>query len=130
MAQRKEIGLEKLHFDVQGWKSNLHHTEVELWFMDKLLHSNAFRPDTHNLFERLEEYKTKVKAISDNKTQLQDSIAIYENKLGGIMGQTLADNDANHLEKHHALREKIMEYRSRFKELKSELFNYTGSILK
>lgn len=125
-----QLALKELHFDVQSWKSELQYAEDDLLFMNKLIQSNAFRQDTHNLFERLEGYKVKLKEISDTKKQLQASIVTYENRLGYMMGQKLADYDPNYLEKHHVLRDRVMDYRSSFKELKSELFNYAGGILK
>jgi len=126
----KDKELKELHFDVQGWKSDLQYTEDDLLFMDKLLHSNAFRETTHNLFERLEDYKTKLKHVSLEKRAVQESIAQYEHQLGSMMGRTLNEYDPKYLTKHQALRKKIMDYTSGFKALKTELFNYAGGILR
>jgi hypothetical protein len=63
--QEKQV--EKLHWESFKWKSHFLLMEDELFFIDRLLNSYVFEPNTPNLFERLMEYKTRTKKLKERK---------------------------------------------------------------
>lgn len=126
--QSKKV--EELHYEVQGWKSNLYFIETEIVFIDKLLDSYAFQPNTPNLFERLQNYQHRLKKTKNNKKQLKKRISQHENNLGGMMECTDESCDLEYYRKHELLKAEVLDYITNFRDLKSEIFNYAGGILK
>lgn len=126
--QSKKV--EEMHFELQGWKSNLLFIEDEITFIGHLLNSYVFQPNTQNLFERLQDFLNRLKKVKSNKTQLRKSIVKHENSLGGMMECTDEYCDLQYYRKHDTLKAKVVNYITDFRELKSEIFNYAGGILK
>ena len=126
--QSKKV--EELHFELQGWKSNLHFIKDELIFIDHLLNSYVFQPNTPNLFERLQDYQYRLKKTKNDKKQLQKAIIPHENKLGGMMECADEYCDSQYYKNHDLLKANVVDFISNFRALKSEIFNYTGEILK
>jgi len=126
--QSKKV--EELHFELQGWKSNLSFIEDEITFIGHLLNSYVFQPNTQNLFERLQDYLRRLKKTETRKKQLQKSIIEHENKLGGMMECTDEYCDLQYYRKHEAIKAEIVDFISNFRTLKSEIFNYAGGIMK
>lgn len=122
--------VEEMHFDLQGWKSNLHFAEDEIIFIDQLLHSDAFQINTPNLFERLQDYIERLKKSKKSKSQLLKSIRKNESELGGMMESTNISENLQYYQKHDALKTEVETYFTNFKELKSEIFNYAGGTMK
>ena len=129
-TQTQSKKAEELHYEVQEWKSNLHFINNEIIFIEHLLGSYAFQPNTHNLFERLQNYQLRLKKSKKNKAKIQTSIAKHENNLGGIMECTDAFCDLQYYNKHNAMKDTVQDYIKEFRILKAEIFNYAGSILK
>lgn len=126
--QNKKI--EELHYELQGWKSNLHFIDDEIVFIDRLLNSYVFQPNTPNLFERLQDYQHRLKKTKDTKTKLKNRIAKNENNLGGMVECIDESCDLEYYQKHDKLKAEVVDSISKFRELKSEIFNYAGGILK
>lgn len=127
-TQNKKV--EELHYELQGWKSNLHFIEDEIIFIDRLLNSYVFQPNTPNLFERLQDYQHRLKKTKDTKTKLKNRIAKNEKNLGGMVECTDESCDLEYYQKHDKLKAEVVDSISKFRELKSEIFNYAGGILK
>ena len=122
--------VEELHYESKGWKSNLHFIQDEITFIDSLLNSYVFQPNTRNLFERFQDYLERLKKTKTSKKQLEKRIVKYENNLGGMMECIDESCDLQYYQKHNTLKAEVVDFIERFKELKSEIFNYAGSILK
>lgn len=122
--------VEKLHFDTQKWKSAFFLMDDELVFIEQLLHSYVFEPNTPNLFERLQDYIERLKLINSDKTNMQKLIIQHENNLGGSIECKNSKSDEDvHLE-HEKLKANVANCLQQFQILKSEIFNYAGGILK
>ena len=122
--------LEKFHIDSQQWKSSFHLMKDELLFIEELLHSYVFEPDTPNLFERLQDYLERLKTVNDYKTRLEEHIAQHENKLGGALECKNGQGDEDVYAEHQKLKANVVNCLQQFQILKSEVFNYAGGILK
>lgn len=127
-SQEKKV--EELHWELQQWKSQFQFMQDETTFIGSLLDSYAFQPNTPNLFERLQDYKSDIAKITATKEELRKHISTHENELGGMLESTDVSRDLNYYREHDQLKAKIDTFFEGFKTLKSEIFNYTGSILK
>lgn len=126
----QEKKLEKLHWESLKWKSHFLLMEDELLFIHRLLNSYVFEPNTPNLFERLMEYKSKIKMIEGNIAKVKANLTTHENELGGIMECVGKSCDKIYKKKHETIKAQALSCIEAFQELKLEIFNYAGSILK
>jgi len=127
-AQSKKV--EELHYETQQWKSNLYFMEDEIIFIDRLLNSYVFEPNTPNLFERIQDYQHRLQKAKDNKFMFMELIAEHERDLGGMLECTNESCDLLYYQKHDKLKAEVVNCVEIFRMLKSEIFNYAGSILK
>lgn len=127
-AQTKKI--DELHSQSNQWKSNLHFMRDELTFITRLLNSYVFEPNTPNLFERLQNYQDQLRKLSAEEINIQRRIAKHENSLGGMLECTDDICDSGYYNKHEALRAEVTSCMLNFRQLKSEIFNYAGGVLK
>ncbi len=128
--KKQEKKAEELHWEIQQWKSHFQFLNDELLFITRLLDSYVFQPNTPNLFERLQDYKTRIKQIETTKKGIRQRISQQENILGGMLECTNSACDLTYYRKHDKLQIEIDGCLSQFQELKSEIFNYAGGILK
>ena len=127
-GQEKKV--EELHWEIQRWKSNFQFMDDELLFIGRLMDSYIFEPNTPNLFERLQNYKTRIKKIDALKKKVRDQISQHENTLGGMLECTDSACDLSYYRKHDKLQSQVDACFEDFQKLKSEIFNYAGGILK
>ena len=122
--------LEDLHWQIQQWKSNFQFMEDEILFINQLLDSYAFQPNTPNLFERIQDFKHRIKKITKANQEVHSSIVNHENNLGGILERADAKFDSSYYQKQDKLQAEVNFCLDNFRQLKSEIFNYAGGILK
>lgn len=126
--QSKKV--DELHAQCKNWKSKLRFVDDEISFIDKLLNSYVFEPNTPNLFERLQGYLERIKKCKEEKAILSQKITTHENTLGGMLECTDNACDQTFYQKHNLLKAEVVSQMESFQNLKSEIFNYAGSILK
>lgn len=122
--------MEEMYRESQLWKSHLHLIQDELTFIEHLLNSYVFEPNTPNLFERLQNYQTRIKKSKDNRKVVCGMIASHEKNIGGIIECTDNVCDNFYHQKHDKLKAETVSFMEDFRNLKSEIFEYAGSILK
>ncbi|MCM4166141.1 hypothetical protein KCTC52924_03062 [Arenibacter antarcticus] len=131
---RKEISpitkIEKVHWHIQHWKSDLQFMEDETRFIDQLLKSDIFKPNTQDLFERIQQYLGGLEQFEARKIKLRQLISKHENHLGGLIQFGTATLDSSFYHKHDDLEMEILDCTDDFKGLKAEIFNYVGGTLK
>lgn len=128
IGQEKKV--EELHWEIQKWKSHFQFLDDELTFIERLLGSYVFQPNTPNLFERLQEYKIQIQKIETTKKEVRDDISTHENTLGGMLECMDSNCDLAYYRKHDKLKKEVDTCFTEFQELKSKIFNYAGGILK
>jgi len=101
----------------------------ELILSKRLLDNQIFLPKTQNIFERIQEYKIRIKKIKNTKKALLSDISIYENNLGGMLDCTNNKCELSFYRNDDKLQAKVDSCFENFQKLKSEIFNYTGSTL-
>lgn len=121
---------EELHWESQKWKSNLQFMEDEITFIDDLLNSYVFQPNTPNLFERLQGFQERLKKVKSNKKEVRNGISKHDSDLGGMIECTTDICDLEYYQKHDKLKAEVVNCTEIFKTLKSDIFNYAGGILK
>lgn len=130
IPKNQEKKVEELHWEIQEWKSQLQFMDDELVFIDRLLDSYVFQPDTPNLFERLQNYKTRLQKVKAHKREVRGHISKHENTLGGMLECTDSACDHVYYHKHDELQTQVGRTIAGFHELKSQIFDYAGGILK
>lgn len=126
--QAKKV--EELHWDAKHWKSKLRFMHDEVLFIDRLLNSYVFEPNTPNLFERLQDYQRRLKTAKEKKTEIIQQISRHESNLGGMLECKDEACDLGFYQKHNTLKAEVVSCVGGFQNLKAEIFNYAGGILK
>ncbi|MEB8329890.1 hypothetical protein OO009_11035 [Flavobacteriaceae bacterium KMM 6897] len=127
-AQEKKVEL--LYAESLNWKSSLHLVIDEVSFIENLLNSYLFEPNTPNLFERLQTYQAQIKKNKERKVAVLKAIDKHRKDLGGMLECTDYACDLSYFQKHEALKAEVVSFLENFQLLKSEIFNYAGGILK
>lgn len=121
---------QELHVASRKWISNLQLIDDELRFIENLMCSYVFEPDTPNLFERLQDYKERVKDIQKRKEEIGKMLLHHENELSGLLESSDADRDNSYAQRQQELQVEFLLFHEDFQQLKSEIFNYAGGILR
>ncbi|CAZ97616.1 Conserved hypothetical protein [Zobellia galactanivorans] len=127
-TQQKKEG--ELFREIQQWKSSLRFLEDEIAFMEHLLDSYVFEPDTPILFDRLQNHKSGLQNIEGAVKKIQDQIYKHENMLGGILECNTAPFDIAFYRRHERLQFEVDFCTTSFGGLKTDIFSYAGTILK
>ena len=122
--------IESFHREAQIWISSAYFVKDEMIFIEKLLHSYVFEPDTPNLFERLQDYLQRLELTKSKMDQLVSDLIAYESELGGLLECQTFDDFADLEKRHKQIKVRGEEFQLKFKMLKSEIFNYAGGILR
>jgi len=128
IEQAKKI--EELIRNTRHWKSKLRFVQDEILFIDRLLNSYVFEPNTPNLFERLQDYQRRLKTAKNRKAKVIQQISRHKNKLGGMLECKDEACDLGFYPKHDVLKAEVVGCVEDFQNLKAEIFNYAGAILK
>jgi hypothetical protein len=126
--QTKKV--DQLYLEIKQWKSGLRFMLDEIHFINRLLNSYVFEPNTPNLFERLMDYQERVKKAKFMEANIAANIKKHENNLGGMLECTDDACDMAYYQKHARLKAEWAACLENFQNLKSEIFNYAGGILK
>lgn len=128
--QTQSRKVDQLHFDTRHWRSGIQFTGDEMLFIKRLINSYVFEPNTPNLFERLRDYQDRLEKTRLQKKEVLDAITKHERGLGGMLECMDSECDLAYYRKHEQLRAVVTSFQEDFRQLKSEIFNYAGGILK
>jgi hypothetical protein len=128
VSQKKE--LPEMHLESRKWISYLQFMSDEILFIDKLLNSYVFEPDTPDLFERLQEYQQGLERTKKDIKEVQGYIIGHENDLGGLLEISDQNLDFAYSKKHEQYATEVESCLQNFQHLKADIFNYAGGILK
>ncbi|MDX1314042.1 MAG: hypothetical protein R3356_00955 [Eudoraea sp.] len=129
-AKQESGSTREFHATSRKWISSLQFIDDELRFIEKLMCSYVFEPDTPNLFERLQDYKERVQGIQKRKEEICKCLLEHENELSGLLETGEADKDRSYDGRHQELQVEFLLFYEDFQQLKSEIFNYAGGILR
>ncbi len=120
----------EIHLDILEWKSRLQFIDVEVYFINQLLHSYIFESTTPNLFERLQEFKQQITKVEEEILKINQSIRKHESELGGTLERDTISEDHSYYQEHELMKITFANFYKNFRKLKLDVFSYTGSILK
>lgn len=129
-TRQQSLKVEELYRDTRRWRSCFQFNSDEMLFLERLLNSYVFEPNTPNLFERLRDYQDRLKKAISEKKAVTDRIRKHEGTLGGMLECTDSSCDLEYYRKHEQLKAEVTYFQEDFRQLKSEIFNYAGGILK
>ncbi len=122
--------LHQMHWDCQQWKSTLHFIDDGIIFMEGLLNTYTFLPNTPSLFEKIQDYNTQMKNLKKIKAEVRSSLSKHENISGGLMEVYDCKCDGQLFQKHDILKAQVADCVERFHTLRSEIYCYAANILK
>ena len=126
--QSKKV--DELQLDCRNMKSRLGFVHTDMVFIKKMLKSYIFEPNAPNLFERLQGYLGRLDRNNSQMGELKLKISKHEGHLGGMMECADDRCDAIFYREHEKLKAEMESYMTDFQELKAEIFDYAGGILK
>jgi len=125
-----EKNIEDLKADTLRWdKTFLEHTE-EIAFFKTLLSSDVFENKMPNLYEKLQEYFSRLSDLKEEKIELQEAIHNHKNDLDGMMECEDISCDTFYYSQHHNLMKRIEKHLTQFRELKLNLLRFATPLLK
>lgn len=122
--------MEKLHWHIQHWKSDFQFMENEIAFIERLLNSHIFESNRPNLFERLQDFISRLDKLKALKFRLRQLISKYENRSGTVIGAKDEALVHSFSHRHDDLEMEVLECTDDFKKLKEEIFNFVGGTFK
>lgn len=128
-AKQEKLSAEHFHTTTKSWISCLGLIEDELRFIENLLHSYVFEPDTLNLFERLQDFTSRLTDIQLRKKKLSVWLRDHENDLSGLL-ECKYQRDTSYEQRHRELQVEYVLFAEDYQQLKTEIFNYAGGILR
>ena len=93
-----------MYREYKQWKSHLQLVHDELTFIEHLLNSYVFEPNTPNLFERLQDYLGRIRKTKVNRRVVSGKIIEHEKKIGGMIDCSDTYCDSFHTLKHETLK--------------------------
>jgi hypothetical protein len=129
-TKKETTSTQEFHATSKNWISNLEFIDDELRFIENLICSYVFEPDTPNLFERLQDYKERLQDIQLRKKDLAKWLLDHENELSGLLESQQLKKDTSYAQRHRELQVEFLLFHEDFQRLKSEIFNYAGGILR
>ncbi|MDT7829874.1 hypothetical protein RQM65_14465 [Pricia sp. S334] len=121
---------EKLHWHIEHWRSDLQFMEDETRFLEQLLHSDVFEPDTPHLSDRIQKYSARLDKFKARKSRLRDLIAKHERFLGSVMASQDEEVVSDFYFRHDDLEMEVLDCTDDFKSLKKELFDFMAEALR
>ena len=122
--------IQEWHTTAKEWQTTLALYEHELRFIGKLLKSHVFEPQTPNLFERIDHFKQQLIPIEKDLNKLQEEVVQHDNELGGSIECNNGGSDDYFMNRQVELVKKVNQFSLQFNEIKYEVYQYCGDILK
>lgn len=116
--------IEKLHWHVQHWRSDLNFMKDETIFIERLLNAPIFESNTPDLFGKLHDYRNRLVTYKSRKNKLMHLISTHEKQLGRVMENNTENVVTDFYHKHDDLEMELLDCTDNFKSLKSEIYNF------
>lgn len=122
--------LHEMHWDCQRWKSTLHFINDGIVYFEGLLKSYLLLPNTPSLFEKSQDFNSRLKNLKTINTEVRTRLSRHENISGGLMEVYDCKCDWHLYQKHSLLKAQVADCGERFNTLRSEIYCYVADILK
>jgi len=119
------------HFsEISKWENSLMIVSEEIKFLGKLLSTGIFEPNIPNLYERLQQYSKKLQDLKNEEIFLEKEIEKHKTDFAKEFEENEEQKDSLIKRTHIQLKKNINAFLKKYSELKLEIFNFTGNILK
>ena len=125
-----EKNVDDLMADTSQWDKEFYEYTAEITFFKTLITSDVFENKIPNLYEKLQEYFTKITELKEEKIELQEAIHNHKNDLAGMMECEDISCESFYHSQHYNLIKRIDIHLSQFHDLKLNLMRFTTPLLK
>ncbi|WP_378187641.1 hypothetical protein ACE939_04725 [Aquimarina sp. W85] len=126
--ENKEV--KSFHVDLINWKTNLQRLDNELYFLKKLLNSNAFASNIPNVYEILTNFKIQLKDIEKSALVLYEELQVHENQLGGLLECDTIYCDHFYVKRHKEVQYMYKKFCDIFAQEKNDMYLKLATILR
>jgi len=116
--------------DISKWENSFMFVTEEMQFLDKILSTDIFESNIPNLYERLQQFLKNLQDIKKEEKDLKIEVEKHKAKLSDQLELNEAQKFSAIKESHAQLKKKNKVFRKKYLDLKLEIFNFTGNILK
>ena len=120
---------EELQSETDGWIHEIFNATEHIRFLRKFLDADIFTDSQLNMFEMFEEFKQKLETYRSESVNLNQEIHNHRFDLEGMRECDDISCESFYREQHFLLRQKFAAFLTGFKDLQSQIFNYTGGLL-
>src|SRR5690606_26158136 len=125
-----EKNVDDLMADTSQWDKVFREYTDEITFFKTLLTSDIFEDKMPNLYEKLQEFFTRISEMKEEKIELQEAIHNHKNDLNGMMECEDISCESFYHSQHHNLMKRIEKHLSKFRDLKLNLIKFATPLLK
>ncbi len=122
--------IEELHWEIQDWKSQFQAMDDSMIMLEEVLNSGVYRSNTLNLFERMQDYKTRMQAFKTVKYEIRQAISRHESQLGAVDIYSFIALEPGFSQDHDALKTSVENTLIQYHRIKTEILNYTEGLPK
>ncbi|RSK40418.1 hypothetical protein [Mangrovimonas spongiae] len=122
--------LEELQYNINKHKIRLENTKEEIVFYEFILSAPMYKNSIINLFETLQQFKTKLQELERQVLQLIEDINVHVNQIAkkNECEDVMCDN--YFLQHQDNLERKTHDFFTELSILKSAMFDYLKSVIK
>jgi hypothetical protein len=121
---------EKYLTEISKWENSLMMVSEEIKFLGRLLSTGIFEPNIPNLYERLQQYSKKLQDFKNEEFFLETEIEKHKTDFAKELNENEENKDSLIKRTHIQLKKNINAFLKNNSDLKLEIFNFTGNILK
>lgn len=115
---------------ISKWESSLMFVTEEMQFLEKILSTDIFEANIPNLYERLQQFLKNLQDFKKEEKELEKEVEKHKADLSEQLELNEEQKVSAIKESHAQLKKKIKTFRKKYSDLKLEIFNFTGNILK
>lgn len=121
---------EEIHWEIQDWKMQFHTMDNDFIMLEEVLNSDVYRSNTRNLFERLQDYKSRLQAFKTVKDELRKIVSRHESQVGAADIYACKELESGFYLEHDILKIRVENTLVQFQLIKMEISNYTDGLPK
>ena len=120
---------EELQKETDAWLHEVFNVTEHIRFLSKFLVADIFRAGQPNMYEMFESFKKKLENYRTGIFRLNQEVHNHKFDLEGMRECDDISCETFYRVQHSELKEKFTKFITGFKDLQSQIFNYTGDLL-
>ncbi|MBJ6367497.1 hypothetical protein [Snuella sedimenti] len=122
--------IEELQYIMEAYQIELRNLKSELQFYKFLVEAAIFKPHVINLFEMLEQFKSKLKKMEVNRMGLLNKIGAHSNQIANKIECEDVACDAFFIKKHDTLEHEVHNFNQQVSNFKLNMYQYIQGVVK